>query len=126
MNDDEKLIYDLVREKLIDDLIPSSYRNLVDSKYCGHCHHASLAMYNLLGGKDKGYGLRTAIDELDIKHYWLIDSNNEIIDPTIEQYTELGRKPPYDKVKSKKASYRKSNATKYIIENVTKLIESKK
>jgi hypothetical protein len=41
-------------------------------------------MYYLLDGKEKGYKVRKAIDELKIKHYWLETSSGEIIDPTIE------------------------------------------
>jgi len=124
MNTDEKRIYDFVREELKDEMIPISYRGLIDSKYCGHCHHASLAMYNLLGGKTNGYKLQTATDELEIKHYWLVNSKGEIIDPTIEQYTDLDRKPPYDKIANNRASHRKTKATKLIIENVTKKLQS--
>jgi len=114
MNIDEKLIYDLVREELKDEMIP----------ICGHCHHASLAIYNLLGGKTNGYRLQTATDELKIKHYWLVSSEGEIIDPTIEQYTDFDRKPPYDKTINNRASYRKTKVTTLIIENVTKKLQS--
>jgi len=124
MNSQEKKIFDLVREELKDEMIPESYRGLVNSKYCGHCHHASLAMYNLLGGKTNGYRLQSAIDELAIKHYWLINSNNEIIDPTHEQYSALDREPPYDKIKNNKASYRETKATTLIIKSVAKKLQS--
>jgi len=118
MNIQEQKIYNLVREELTDDLRPKKYVHLVNSKFCGHCHHASLAMYNILGGKDCGYRLQKAVDELQITHYWLINKDNEIIDPTVEQYTDLDRKPPYDKVINNSASYRKTKATKLIISNV--------
>jgi len=120
----ERKIFNLVREELNDEMIPESYRGLIDSKYCGHCHHASLAMYNLLGGKDNGYRLQTAIDEFNIKHYWIINNKSEIIDPTQEQYTDLGRDTPYDKILNNRASYRKTKSTKVIIENVTKKLRS--
>lgn len=118
MNKAEKIIFDLVREELADDMVPESYKGLVNSQFCGHCHHASLAMYNLLGGKDQGYKLQKAIDEKDIIHYWLINKNDEIIDPTVEQYTALNRPLPYSNKKDNRASYRKTNATKKIITNV--------
>jgi len=118
MNKFEKLVLNLVRKELTEDLIPKEYLGLVDSIYCGHCHHASLAMYNLLGGNVKGYKLQKAVDEKQIIHYWLINSNSEIIDPTVEQYTDLNRPLPYDKLKNNKASYRKTKATKLIIKNV--------
>jgi len=114
----EKTIFDLVRDELTDDMVPESYKNLVDSQFCGHCHHASLAMYNLLGGKEQGYKLQKAIDEKNIVHYWLVNNKNEIIDPTVEQYTTLNRPLPYNNKKDNRASYRKTNATKKIINNV--------
>jgi len=80
--------------------VPEQYRNLVNSWYCGHCHHATVAMYYLLGGKEKKYKIRKAIDELEITHYWLETVEGEIIGPTAEQYTELGRELPYRKTKA--------------------------
>lgn len=118
MNNCEKKIFCLVRDELSDDLIPESYKGLVNSRFCGHCHHASLAMYNLLDGKGNGYMLQKATDEKGIVHYWLKNSDGEIIDPTAEQYTDLNRPLPYNKLKDNKASYRKTNSTKKIIENV--------
>ena len=120
MNKSEKIIFDLVREELADDMVPKSYQGIVDSQFCGHCHHASLAMYNLLGGKDRGYKLQKAIDEKNIIHYWIVNENDEIIDPTVEQYTALNRPLPYSNKKDNRASYRKTNVTKEIIINVKK------
>ena len=118
MNQSEREIFDLVRLELSDELIPPAYRGLVDSKYCGHCHHASLAMYTLLGGKKEGYRLQKAIDEKGIVHYWVLNSQGEIIDPTAEQYSDLDRPFPYDQIKDNRASYRQTKATNKIIENV--------
>lgn len=118
MNNTEKKIYDLVRAELKDGMVPEEYRGKVDSQYCGHCHHATIAMYNLLGGKDNGYKVRKAVDELGIKHYWLETLTGEIIDPTAEQYTDLNRNPPYEKKVAKGVSYRKTRAAIEIIENI--------
>jgi hypothetical protein len=118
MNGFEQKIFRLVRDELTDDLIPKSYKDLVDSRFCGHCHHASLAMYNLLDGKDNGYMLQKATDEKGIIHYWIKKSNGGIIDPTAEQYTDLNRPLPYNNLENNKASYRKTNATIEIINNV--------
>ncbi|MED5523170.1 MAG: hypothetical protein VX447_00240 [Pseudomonadota bacterium] len=118
MNETEVKIFKLVKAELTDELIPKRYRGLVNNRFCGHCHHASLAMYNLLGGNEAGYKLKKAIDEKEIPHYWLVNSSNEIIDPTAEQYSELGRPFPYVQEKGERPSYRKSNATKKIISNV--------
>lgn len=99
MNQAEQRIFDLVRSELTDELIPKSYRRLVNSRSCSHCHHASLAMYILLGRKERGYKLQKAIDDNEITHYWLTNSNYEIIDPTAEQYSEQNRPFPYHKEK---------------------------
>jgi len=100
LNTEEKTIFVLVRSELRDEYVPEQYRNLVNSWYCGHCHHATVAMYYLLGGKEKKYKIRKAIDELEITHYWLETVEGEIIGPTAEQYTELGRELPYRKTKA--------------------------
>jgi hypothetical protein len=118
LNCREKTIFDLVRAELKDEFVPEEYRGKVNSQYCGHCHHATVAMYNLLGGKEKGYKIGKAVDELGIKHYWLINASGEIIDPTAEQYTELNRKPPYDNPVKNGISYRKTKAAKSIITSV--------
>ena len=114
----EKQIFDLVRSELKPEFVPSMDKNRIDSKYCGHCHHATIAMYNLLDGKVCGYKVRKAIDELEIKHYWLESPSGEVIDPTAEQYTDLNRPLPYNERVSKGISYLKSNIAKRIIATV--------
>ncbi|MBO9484299.1 hypothetical protein [Salinisphaera sp. G21_0] len=121
----EQKIFDLVRDELTDDLIPDNFSGRVDSRYCGHCHHASLAMYNLLGGKNNGYKLQKAEDEKGITHYWLINSYSEVIDPTVEQYTHLNRPLPYQNLKDNRASYRKTNTTKLIIKRVKEKLKNR-
>ena len=111
----EQLVFDLVKSELRPELVPLEYRGRVESEYCGHCHHATIAMYVLLNGKENGYKVRKAIDELQIKHYWLESPSGEIIDPTAEQYTSLGRSLPYDKRVNRGVSYLQSNSAKAII-----------
>lgn len=124
MNEVEQVVFDFVREELTEDLIPKHYNGLVNSNFCGHCHHASLAMYCLLGGKEEGYKLQKAVDEKGIIHYWLIDSYSNIIDPTKEQYTDLNRPLPYDNLVDNRASYRKTKSTKLIIKNVEEKLKT--
>ena len=123
MNQKEKKLYKLALEQLSDEMISDVYRGRVNSPYCGHCHHATIALYNLLGGKQAGYRVRKAIDEIEIKHYWIESKTGEIIDPTREQYTDLGRKLPYSKKISRGVSYRTSNAAEQIIENVLQILK---
>jgi hypothetical protein len=124
LNSEEKTIFDLVRAELRDEYVPEQYRNRVNSRYCGHCHHASVAMYYLLGGKEMHYKIRKAIDELGITHYWLETGKGEIIDPTVEQYTELGRELPYAKRISTGVSYRKTRAALQIMDRVTEQLKN--
>ena len=107
-------------------MIPPRYVGRVDSRFCGHCHHATLAMYYLLGGADAGYKVRKAVDELRISHYWLESPTGETIDPTVEQYTDLGRSPPYSEPPAKRVSHRKSKVTTLIISNVQRCLDADK
>jgi len=113
----EKEVFDKVRALLTPDLIPGKYQDKkLDNSMYGHCYHATLAMYKLLGGKETGYKVKSTFDNDGIKHYWL-EINNRIIDPTIEQYIDLNRELPYsnDKVRS---DHRLSKAAKYLIEEI--------
>lgn len=47
MTPEEKRIFDLIRSELRPDVVPPEYRGVVDSMYCGHCHHASIANVHL-------------------------------------------------------------------------------
>lgn len=112
----EENIFNAVRNELIDKIIPTNYQDgKINHPMYGHCHHAALSMYILLGGKDKGYKLQKAIDADGITHYWLINKDNEIIDPTKEQYTDLKRELPYTRKNDDRASYRKTKAVKFIL-----------
>lgn len=118
MTPQEQRVFNLVKAELKPEMVPPGYRGKVSSEFCGHCHHATLAMYELLGGKSAGYKVRKAVDELDIKHYWLESSTGEILDPTAEQYTDLNRSLPYSNRVARGVSYRKSNPAITIIANV--------
>lgn len=118
MNTQEKIIFDLVRESLNPDMIPESYKGLVEHPMFGHCHHASYGMYKLLGGKPAGYKLQRAKDDDGIIHYWLLSPSGEIIDPTVEQYTDLGRSLPYKNKVDDRASFRLTNSAKRVIQYV--------
>ena len=105
--------FEKVRSLLTEDFIPKKYKDRkIDHKMYGHCYHATLAMYDLLGGKEKGYKIKCATDNEGTKHYWL-EKNGRIIDPTFEQYSETSRTPPYDK--KGRCDYRKSNAVKQLL-----------
>ena len=122
MTPQEQRVFDLVRSELKPEFVPPEYRGKVDSEFCGHCHHATIAMYYLLEGKNNGYKIRKAVDELQIKHYWLESPTGDPIDPTAEQYTNLGRPLPYDNRVTRGVSHLRSNHAKTIISNVQRLL----
>ncbi len=115
MTPKERQVFDLVRNELRPEMVSEEYRQKVDSEFCGHCHHATVAMYNLLGGKNNGYKVRKSVDELQIKHYWLESPTGEKIDATAEQYTDLNRPLPYENEMRIGVSYRQTKAAKSII-----------
>jgi len=117
MTQQEEALFNQVRSLLNPDLIPEKFKdNKINSPYYGHCYHASLALYNLLGGINSGYKIKCGLDSDNIKHYW-IEIDNRIIDPTIEQYTDLNREPPYNNLT--RCDHRKSKSTKILIEQLS-------
>lgn len=61
----------------------------------GRCYLASIALLQYLGGRDNGYGLMRAVDDLDVTHYWVCSPDGEVLDPTADQYQNLPYDPPY-------------------------------
>lgn len=66
-----------------------------DNPTWGFCSVASEAAWFVLGGSQKGWSAYTARDEKGIVHWWLQHTSGLIFDPTEEQYTSQGKKPPY-------------------------------
>jgi hypothetical protein len=95
MTADELEMFEAVRSCLTPDMIPARFQDRSDIPYYGHCFHASIALFKLLGGKRTGYSVRRAIDDAGISHYWLRAPSGYVIDPTVEQYTSRGLVPPY-------------------------------
>ena len=65
---------------------------------CKHCYASAEALYHLLGGKSAGYVACVASFEENnekFTHWWIKNNQNEIIDPTAEQFTSIGKEPPY-------------------------------
>lgn len=124
MTPHEERIYHLVRAQLKPEMVDKCFRDLGIHNYCGHCHHATIALYNLLGGKHAGYKVNKAIDEQGIKHYWLTSPTGENIDPTVEQYTDLGRCLPYLNSIKTGISYRISNNARMIMDNIKVILDA--
>ena len=80
---------------LTPDLLPKKWitRNITNPTF-GHCHTASGVLYKIFGSKN--VKLYRGFDG-EIYHWWVQDKEGNIIDLTSEQYTSLGKTPPYDK-----------------------------
>lgn len=124
MNTQESRYLKAIKAVLSPALINPKFAGKVDHPMCGHCHHASLALYTLLGGKNKGYKLQRAQDELGITHYWVVNASGQTLDPTAEQYTELGRPLPYHNKVNNQASYLPTKSSRRIVEMVMKSIRA--
>lgn len=93
-----KLVVDSIRRNLSIDLLPKKMQdrniNGGSNGTFGHCHTAAGVIYKIFGPKN--VHMHRALDDEGIYHWWVVDKNGKIIDPTSEQYTLLRRVPPYD------------------------------
>jgi hypothetical protein len=97
--DNLKLVSDSIRRNLTIDLLPKKMidrnQNGGTNGTYGHCHTASGVLYKIFGPKN--LHMYRALDGEGLYHWWVMDRGGRIIDLTSEQYTLLGRTPPYDK-----------------------------
>lgn len=86
-----------IRNNLTIDLLPKKMqeRNILGGSNgtYGHCHTAAGVIYKIFGPKN--VHMYRALDEEGLYHWWIIDKNGKLIDPTSEQYFLLNRIPPY-------------------------------
>jgi hypothetical protein len=89
----------LIRNNLTIDLLPKKMKdrniNGGSNGTYGHCHTAAGVIYKIFGPKN--VHMHRGLDDENLYHWWIVDKNGNIIDPTSEQYTLLGKVPPYDK-----------------------------
>lgn len=89
----------LIRNNLTIDLLPKKMKdrniNGGSNGTYGHCHTAAGVIYKIFGPKN--VHMHRGLDDENLYHWWILDKNGNIIDPTSEQYTLLGKVPPYDK-----------------------------
>lgn len=86
----------LIQKVLTPDLLKSAYvQNNNGNPMYGHCYAATEALYHLLGGKESEWHPCRGRDAEGVTHWWLKNVKGQILDPTAEQYTSLGKKPPY-------------------------------
>ena len=90
-----KIVSKLIIDNLSADLLPIKYReeNKTNTTF-GHCHTASACLQKIFSSKE--LKLYRAIDYRGMMHWWCVDNENNIIDLTKEQYTSLGKLPPYE------------------------------
>lgn len=88
------LVSKLIRKNLTPDLIAKKWqqRNSNNPTF-GHCHTASGCLYKIFG--PKALHMHRGFDG-EIYHWWVVDRNGKIIDLTSEQYTSIGKVPPYE------------------------------
>lgn len=88
------LVSKIIRKNLTPDLIAKKWRqrNLNNPTF-GHCHTASGCLYKIFG--PKAMHMHRGFDG-EIYHWWIVDREGKIIDLTSEQYTSIGKVPPYE------------------------------
>ena len=90
-------VIESIKRNLTPDLLPKKmrHRNATGGSNFtyGHCHTASGVIYKIFGPKN--VHMYRALDDENLYHWWVVDKHGKIIDTTSEQYTWLGRVPPY-------------------------------
>lgn len=114
MNSNEQHLFDTIRRHLTPDLLGANFRNRPENPFYGHCFHASVALYQALGGKEQGYAVWKSVDCTGVSHYWLTSPSGEIIDPTAEQYTNFGIPLPY--ATGRRTGFRVPRAAHHLVE----------
>lgn len=89
------IVCSLIMQNLTPDLLPKKYQeeNKTNATF-GHCHTASACLQRIFSTKE--LKLYRALDYREIWHWWTVDNDNIIIDLTREQYTSIGKVPPYE------------------------------
>jgi hypothetical protein len=89
-------LIEAVQKALTPELLKKTYvEGNKNNPTFGHCYVATEALYYLLG--DESFKPCRARDVEGIVHWWLQNDKGTILDPTAEQYTIRGLKPPYEK-----------------------------
>jgi len=88
-------VCEAIKRNLTPDLLPKKWitRNESNPTF-GHCHNSAGCLYKIFGSKQ--LSLYRGFDG-EIYHWWVQDKEGKIIDLTSEQYTSIGKLPPYDK-----------------------------
>lgn len=93
-NENLKVVSELIRKNLTPDLIAKKWRERNSrNPTFGHCHTAAGCLYKIFG--PKAMHMHRGFDG-QIYHWWVVDISGNIIDLTSEQYTSIGKIPPYE------------------------------
>ena len=107
-----------IQKHLSKDLLKPKFKS-EDHPLAGHCYVASEALFHLAfdGYEQAEWRPHYAVDNQDVAHWWLEDTQGTRLDPTADQYYDTGRVPPYKK--GRRASF----LTKTPSKRAEKLIE---
>jgi hypothetical protein len=118
----EAILIKRIQKALTPDLLKEEYKNSGGHYTYGHCYAASEALYHILGGKEAG--LRACVGRgAEGTHWWVIDRKGNILDPTAEQFTSIGQKPPY--AKGRCTGFLTSYPSKRAAEIIRRVIDKK-
>jgi hypothetical protein len=81
-----------IQDALSPDLLKKGYET--EHRLGGHCYVASEALWHIT---EKCLHVYRARDDFGVVHWWLENDEGVIYDCTAQQYTDLGRTPPYTK-----------------------------
>lgn len=96
-NYNSKLI-DLIKLNLTKDLLKKPYRKLnEENPTYGHCYVATETMYHMMVESNLNDPFKPYYgkDKDNITHWWLENNIGDKLDITSDQYTLVGKKPPY-------------------------------
>lgn len=87
-----------IKINLTSDLLKKEYREInKNNPFFGHCYVATETLFHFLKDKDTNNDFfpHHGKDENNITHWWLQNKDGKILDLTSEQYTSVGKIPPY-------------------------------
>ena len=91
-------IIEKIKSNLTSDLLKKEYREInKNNKFFGHCYVATETLFHFLKDNDinNDFFPHYGKDQNNITHWWLQNREGKILDLTSEQYTSVGKQPPY-------------------------------
>ncbi len=118
---DKELIINAIVSNLTPDLLAENRfieENKINPMF-GHCYHSSQAFYYMI--YNHNYQPIFAFNDYRGGTHWWLQSDEEIIDITVDQYYRVGMKPPYENGSPKtwKISRRSLKLVKRVLETLS-------